>query len=59
MIYVECNPDLTLVQALTQLPRRGIAHELKGKYEVMKRLRSARNARAMVDEAPGQTSRPT
>jgi hypothetical protein len=53
MIYVECRPDLTLVQALTQLPRREIAHELKGKYEVMKRLSSLRNARAMVDEDPG------
>ena len=53
MIYVECKPDFTLVQALTQLPRRGIAHELKGKYEVMKRLSSLRNIRAMVDEDPG------
>jgi hypothetical protein len=38
MIYVECKPDATLVQVLTQLPRREIVHELKGKYEVVKRI---------------------
>jgi hypothetical protein len=52
MIYVEGKPDLTLVQALIQFPRREIAHELKGKYEVLKRLSNLRNARAMVDERP-------
>ena len=53
MIYLECKPDFTLVQALTQLPKREIAHELKGKYEVMKRLSTSTNGRAMVDEDPG------
>lgn len=54
MIYLECKPDFTLVQALTQLPKREIAHELKGKYEVMKRLSTSTNRRAMVDEDPGK-----
>lgn len=53
MIYVECKPDAALVQILTQLPRREIVHELKGKYEIAKRLSNGTNVRAMVDEDPG------
>lgn len=53
MIYVECKPDAALVQILTQLSHRGIVHELKGKYEVVERISSGRNARRMVDEDPG------
>ena len=55
MIYVECKPDATLVQVLTQLPRREIVHELKGKYEVVKRISNGRNARGLVDEDPEAT----
>ena len=58
MIYLECKANQTLVQVLIQLPRREIVHELKGKYEVAKRIGSARNALGMVDEDPGQDQPP-
>lgn len=52
MIYVECKPDAALVQALTQLPHREIVNELKGKYEVLKRISNGSNAKGLVDEDP-------
>ena len=54
MIYLECKADQTLVRVLTQLPRREIVHELKGKHEVAKRISNAMNALGMADEDPGQ-----
>ena len=53
MIYVECKPDATLVKVLTQLPQREIIHEIKGKYEVLKKISNGRNGRGMIDEDPG------
>lgn len=52
MIYVECKPDKVLVQNLMQVPQRNIVHELKGKYEVMKRLNQQANSIALLDEDP-------
>ena len=52
MIYVECTPDEILVRRLTGLARRRVIHELKGKYEVLKRLSAQRDRLAVVDEDP-------
>lgn len=52
MIFVECNPDLALVQSLTNVTRREIIHELKGKGEICNRLRRRTNCTAMLDEDP-------
>ena len=57
MIYVECKPDAILVRAVTKLPRREVIHEIKGKYEIAKRLSSAEHSDAVVDEDP-QSSQP-
>ena len=54
MLYLECNADLTLVRALTRLPPREIAHERKGKGEILKLLARRSDCRAMLDEDPGQ-----
>lgn len=58
MIFVECNADEALVRHLTRLPRKEIAHELKGKYEVCKRVASEAGSTAMVDEDPGSNQPP-
>ena len=55
MIYVECKPDGVLVRHVTDLPRRQVVHEAKGKGEVCNRLKRNRNLLAMVDEDPGKT----
>ena len=52
IIYVECSPDEILIRRLTGLPRRRVIHELKGKYEVLKRLSEQSDLWAVVDEAP-------
>ena len=52
MIFVECNPDRLLVSRLTGLPRREIVHELKGKYEICKRLSAELGRSALLDEDP-------
>ena len=54
MLYLECNADLTLAQALTRLPRREIAHERKGKGEILKQLARRFDCQALLDEDPGQ-----
>ena len=55
MIYVECKPDELLVRQVTNLPRRQVIHEAKGKGGVFNRLMRYRNLVAMVDEDPGAT----
>ena len=52
MIYVECKPDLTLVKFLTNIKRRDITHEFKGKGEICNRLRKQANCKALLDEDP-------
>ena len=52
MIYVECKPDFTLVQSLTNVTRREITHEFKGKGEICNRLREQTNCKGLVDEDP-------
>ena len=52
MMYVECKPDFLLAQSVTNLPKRQIEHELKGKYEVCKRVSARRDCKGMVDEDP-------
>ena len=52
IIYVECSPDEILIRRLTGLPRRRVIHELKGKYEVLKRLSAQSDLLAVVDEDP-------
>lgn len=53
MIYVECKPDEALVRHVTGLPRRQVVHELKGKYEVCKRVSAQADSKALIDEDPG------
>ena len=53
MIFVECKPDAALVRRITGLPRRHVMHELKGKYEVCKRIGAQGNCKALIDEDPG------
>lgn len=55
MIYVECKPDFTLVKSITNIPKRKIIHELKGKSEVCNRLAKRRNCKGLVDEDPLST----
>ena len=55
MIYVECRPDEILVRQVTDLPRRQVVHEIKGKGEVCNRLMRNRDLVAMVDEDPEAT----
>ena len=55
MIYVECKPDGVLVRQVTNLPRRQVIHEAKGKGGVFNRLMRNRNLVALVDEDPGKT----
>ena len=52
MIYVECKPDLALVKTLTNVTRRGITHEFKGKGEICNRLRKQTNCKGLIDEDP-------
>ncbi len=52
MLYAECKPDVLLVRLLTGVPKRGAVHELKGKYELCKRLGKGTNCSAMIDEEP-------
>ena len=58
MIYVECTPDAALVRHITDPSKRQVIHELKGKYEVCKRVSSQSDCRAMVDEDPGSVVPP-
>ena len=55
MIYVECRPDELLVRQVTDLPRKQVVHEAKGKGGVFNRLMRNRDLVAMVDEDPGKT----
>ena len=52
MFYLECKPDMTLVQLLSGLGKKEIIHEFKGKHEVLRRLSRDRNSMALVDEDP-------
>jgi hypothetical protein len=55
MIYAECKPDALLVRYLTDLPKRQIVHDIKGKAEVCKRISAQRDCKALVDEDPSAT----
>ncbi len=52
MLYVECKPDITLVKFITDLPRREIIHDFRGKGWICNRLRILRNTDGMLDEDP-------
>lgn len=52
MIYVECKPDIALVEAVTGLRRRDMVHELQGKGAICRRLKRRSNCKAMIDEDP-------
>jgi len=52
MIYIECKPDLALVKSLTNVTRRGITHEFKGKGEICNQLRKQTNCKGLLDEDP-------
>lgn len=52
MIYVECHPDRSLVRSLTNITKRGIIHEFKGKGEICNRLRKQTNCKGLIDEDP-------
>ena len=58
MMYVECKPDFALVRFVTNIPKREIIHEFKGKYEVCKRLDEERNCKALIDEDPQSVQPP-
>ncbi|MBM3946011.1 MAG: hypothetical protein FJ315_01245, partial [SAR202 cluster bacterium] len=53
MIYVECKPDEVLVRTLLNVARRGVIHELRGKFEVINRVSAGDGAKGLVDEDPG------
>ena len=55
MIFIECNPDLALVQMTKNISRKEIIHELKGKFEICRRLQETANTMALLDEDPFQT----
>lgn len=52
MIFVECKPDLALVRSLTNIPRREIIHEFRGKGGICNQLKQQTHCRAMIDEDP-------
>ena len=47
MLYLECKPDMVLVQALTGLGKKDIVHDFKGKHEVLRLLSLDRNSIAL------------
>ena len=53
MIYVECYPDVQLVQSVTGWHKREVIHEFKGKSGVANKLRNGSGLKGMVDEDPG------
>ncbi|MFQ5891233.1 MAG: hypothetical protein ACE5HW_00375 [Candidatus Methanofastidiosia archaeon] len=57
MIYVECKPDFTLVNSITDIPKREIIHA-GNKSELCKKLEKEKNCMGLVDEDPwsGQPS---
>ena len=52
MFYVECKPDGILVGLIAALPKRQVIHEIKGKYEIAKRLSEAQGAKGLLDQDP-------
>ncbi|MBI4334077.1 MAG: hypothetical protein HY673_22670 [Chloroflexi bacterium] len=55
MIFVECDPDAVLVEALTRFRRRDIIHDFRGKGELCNRLGRQKGSMGMVDEDPGKS----
>jgi len=51
MIYVECYAHFTLVQSITDIPKREINHA-RGKPDICRRLRKRQNGKGLVDEDP-------
>ncbi|MFH0847860.1 MAG: hypothetical protein V1894_07425 [Chloroflexota bacterium] len=58
MIFVECFPDINLVQTLRRISRRDIVHEFKGKGAVCNELRKKANCLALLDEDHGNPQPP-
>ncbi len=53
MILVECKPDAVLVKSLAARGRnKDIVHEIKGKFEVCRRLSALEHTVGLVDEDP-------
>jgi hypothetical protein len=52
MIYIECNPDLSLIKSLVNIRKRDIIHSFKGKGEICNLLRNISDTTAMIDEDP-------
>lgn len=58
MIFVECFPDINLVQTLRHISRKDLVHEFKGKGAVCNELRKKDNCLALLDEDPGSPQPP-
>jgi hypothetical protein len=54
MIFVECKPDLLLVQKITGIPKKEILHS-GNKGEVIKNLSRSKNSIGLIDEDPGDS----
>jgi hypothetical protein len=53
MIFVECKPDITLVRSITDIRRKNIIHEFRGKGWICLQLQNHwRHCAAMLDEDP-------
>lgn len=52
MIFVECKPDYALVASVTNIKRRDIIHEFKGKGEVCNQLKKRSSCIGLVDDDP-------
>jgi len=57
MVYVECKADFTLVESITEIPKKEIIHE-GGKSEVCKKLEKKKNCKGLVDEDPWSVQPP-
>lgn len=54
MIFVECKPDLLLVQKITGISKKKILHS-GNKGEVIKNLSRHKNSIGLIDEDPGDS----
>jgi hypothetical protein len=54
MIFVECKPDLLLVQKITGISKKEILHS-GNKGEVIKNLSRSKNSTGLIDEDPGDS----
>jgi hypothetical protein len=54
MIFVECKPDLLLVQKITGISKKEVLHS-GNKGEVIKNLSRSKNSIGLIDEDPGDS----